>query len=326
MMRQRRHTFPRSQIPQFDGRIIRSRNNLRICPFRQNRTDRIVMSRQTVNLMLRPHIPNPRHGIPPAGDQQIQRRMEFQRKHPRQMSVIMSNDLIGLQIPTLDHFILRRREEVGMPLAEGQSADGADVSGEGNFEGIVGSHAGFGEVEYFDDAVASSGGEEGVGGVEGDGADPAEVGGEDGGEFPGGVPGGGWDGGGVVFSFHQNSTRTNRPAFPSTLPRSCSCLPTSRQNKGAIPRHRRRRSAPGRSLEQIRLPMKYQFTIRTICRRSSKRGIGTDIFPRTQTLQSLLSQFFHGPHSRRLLATARGIESLVFFPLKCQILHFGRIE
>lgn len=55
------------------------------------------------------------------------------------------------------------------------------MSGERDFQCVVGCDAGFGEVEYFNDAVSASGGEEGVGGVEGDGADPSEVGGEDGG-------------------------------------------------------------------------------------------------------------------------------------------------
>ena len=68
------------------------------------------MTRQTMNLMIRPHIPNPRHRIPPPGHQEIQRRVQLQREHPTQMPVIMPYDLIGLQIPTLDHLVLAPKE------------------------------------------------------------------------------------------------------------------------------------------------------------------------------------------------------------------------
>ena len=75
------------------------------------------------------------------------------------MSVIMPYDLIRFQIPALHELVLPGREQVGMMGTECQSPHWTDVSGEGDAQGVVAGHARLREVEYFDDAIGTAGGE-----------------------------------------------------------------------------------------------------------------------------------------------------------------------
>ena len=195
VMRQGRHAFARGQIPQFDGGIVRSGDNLRIGRFGQQRSHRVVVTGQAVDLVLGPHIPHPGHGIATAGHQQVQGGMELEREDAAQMPVIVPHDLIGFQIPALDLLVLAGTEQVGMSGAEGQAADGTDVPREGNLERIGGTDAGLGQVKDLDDPIGTAGGKHVVGGVEGDGPHPAQMRRQDGGEAPRRVPLGRWYGG-----------------------------------------------------------------------------------------------------------------------------------
>mmetsp|Transcript_29406 Transcript_29406/g.71014 ORF Transcript_29406/g.71014 Transcript_29406/m.71014 type:complete len:213 (-) Transcript_29406:440-1078(-) len=78
-----RHALARGEVPQFDGGVVGSGDDLRIRPLGQDRAHRIIVSRQTVHLVLRPHIPHPRHGVPPPRDQQVQRGMQLERENSR---------------------------------------------------------------------------------------------------------------------------------------------------------------------------------------------------------------------------------------------------
>jgi hypothetical protein len=45
--------------------------------------------------------------------------------------VIMSDDLIGLQIPAFDHLIFGAREQVWVTIGYSKTADGRDMSSQG---------------------------------------------------------------------------------------------------------------------------------------------------------------------------------------------------
>lgn len=76
------------------------------------------------------------------------------------------------------YLVLPSREEIRMPRANGETSNGGDVAGEGELE------LARGEVPDLDDSVACAGGEPLVPGLDGDGADPAEVTRDDAGELP----------------------------------------------------------------------------------------------------------------------------------------------
>lgn len=94
----------------------------------------------------------------------------------------MSDHFVRLQIPTLDHLVLCTREQLRMPWRDGQPANSGDVTGKGEFE-----RAGS-EVPDLDRTIAGSGSEPLVTRLHGEGADPAEVAGDDAEELPGRTP------------------------------------------------------------------------------------------------------------------------------------------
>ena len=154
MMRQRGLAFSGNQIPQFNGRIVTSGNDLGVGRLGENGPDGIVVSGQTVDLMFGPHIPDPGDGIAASRHQQIEGGMEGQAKDATEMPVIMSNDLIGFQIPTFDLFVFGGTEQVGMSVGKGETSNGTDMSGECELQGIAGSDGGFGKVPNLDRSVS----------------------------------------------------------------------------------------------------------------------------------------------------------------------------
>ena len=75
--------------------------------------------------------------------------------------MIMPYHFIGFQIPAFDHLVFAAGEKVGLPGRDGQAPDGGDVAGEGQAEGSRR------EVPDLDGAVAGSGGEPLVVGLDG---------------------------------------------------------------------------------------------------------------------------------------------------------------
>ena len=102
-----------------------------------------------------------------------------------------------------------------MSFAECQSPNGGNVSGQGNLQRVGRGDAGLGQVEYLNYAIASPGGEEGVGRVERYGTHPPQVGGDDRLSCPGRLPFGRGDvGGRRVLSLDEYTTGTDFPLSP----------------------------------------------------------------------------------------------------------------
>ena len=188
VMSQRRHALAGGQVPQLDGGIVRPGDDLRIGRFGEERPDRVVVAGQAVDLVLGPHVPHTGHGVPAAGHEQVQGGVELEGEDAAEVAVVVSHHLVGLQIPALDLLVFAGAEQVGVAGAEGQAADGADVAGEGDLEGVGSADGGLGQVEDLDDPVGPAGGEHVVGGVESDGPHPSQMRRQDGGEAPRCVP------------------------------------------------------------------------------------------------------------------------------------------
>ena len=116
--------------------------------------------------------------------------MESEGEDTGKVPVVVANDAVRFQVPALDHLVLPGGEHVRVALGDGEAANGVDVAGQGEEEGVGGGGGELGEGPELDGAVGGAGYEELVEGVDGDGADPAEVAGDHGGELPGGVVGG----------------------------------------------------------------------------------------------------------------------------------------
>ena len=208
MVRQRRHTLAGHQVPQSDGLIVTARNDVRSRRLTEQGADRMLVSGQDVHLMLGPHVPDAGDSVAAATDEQIEGGVEGEGVDATEVAVVVADDLVGFQVPAADAFVFGGAKEVGVAVGKGEAADGANVAGECELEGAFGADGSLGKVPYLDGAVSRASGEELVGGVEGEAADPAEVGGEDCGELPGSVPIGSRNGSCTgIRALHEDSTR-----------------------------------------------------------------------------------------------------------------------
>lgn len=76
-----------------------ARDHLGVGPAANKRADRVGVSSQDMDLVLRAHVPDASHRVAAASHQHVQHRVHVQAEHPRQVAVVMTNDFIVLQIP-----------------------------------------------------------------------------------------------------------------------------------------------------------------------------------------------------------------------------------
>ena len=102
-------------------------------------------------------------------EQEVQRGMESARVHAREVPVVVSDDLVDLEVPALDELIVTDREQVGRAFTHGHAADAADVPGERDLERAAG------QIPHLDRLVGRARHKPLVARLHGDAAHPAEV-------------------------------------------------------------------------------------------------------------------------------------------------------
>lgn len=176
VVRQGGKAFAGGQVPQFDGGVVRARGDLGVRWGGEYGRNGMLVPRQDVHGCFGAHVPHTRDRVAARRDENVQRRVQGQAVHARQVSVVMSNDLIRFQIPAFDHFVFSRRKEIGMSFGKGQSSDGTDMSREGQEQGVVRSGARLGQIPYFDGSIGRSRRKHGiVGWINGNRTDPAQM-------------------------------------------------------------------------------------------------------------------------------------------------------
>lgn len=92
------------------------------------------MSGQGVDAHFAAHVPHTGGGVPAAGDQDIYGGVERQAVDRRHVAVIIADDLVLFQVPAPHGLVFAAAEQVGIPGTQCDTANRADVSGEGEFE------------------------------------------------------------------------------------------------------------------------------------------------------------------------------------------------
>ena len=112
-----------SQVPQSDGGVVGCCDDLGISGLCEDTSHCVGVPSQGVDVDLGPHVPDPGHRVPAAGDQDIQGGMEREVIDSAEMTVVVTDHLVILQIPALDLSVLPGREEVGLSRGHRQTSD-----------------------------------------------------------------------------------------------------------------------------------------------------------------------------------------------------------
>lgn len=179
---QRTDALAGGQVPQTHCGVVGAGDDLRVRRLGHHTGHRVRVARQGVNIGLGSHIPYPGRGVSAGCGQHIDRGMQRQRVDGRQMAVVVTDDLVVLQIPALHLPILAATEQIRMLGADRQAAHCTDVACERELQLAAG------QVPDLDDTVRRSSGEPLVSRLHGDAAHPAGMARDDAGQLPGGVP------------------------------------------------------------------------------------------------------------------------------------------
>lgn len=76
------------------------------------------------------HIPDTGDTIATTRYKHVESRVQGEGVDTAQVAVVVTNDLVCLEIPALDHLVLAAREEVWVAWRHGKTANGADVTSE----------------------------------------------------------------------------------------------------------------------------------------------------------------------------------------------------
>lgn len=76
------------------------RHDLRINRLGSNVNNRILVSREDVDLRLGPHVPHSAHCIPPRSHEDVESRVKGQGVHAAEVAMVLANRLVLLQVPT----------------------------------------------------------------------------------------------------------------------------------------------------------------------------------------------------------------------------------
>ena len=76
------------------------------------------------------HIPNTGDTVAATRYEHVERRVQSEGVDAAEVAVVVTNDLVCLEIPALDHLVLAAREEVWVARRHGKTANGADVTSE----------------------------------------------------------------------------------------------------------------------------------------------------------------------------------------------------
>ncbi len=89
---------------------------------------------ETVDLCLGSHVPHASDRVSAGAHQYVERGMERERVAGAQMTMVVTNDLVGLQVPALDLLVLATREQVGVTWADADAPHRAHVASQGELE------------------------------------------------------------------------------------------------------------------------------------------------------------------------------------------------
>ena len=130
MVRQNRGGGSGDQIPRADLCICRSGHDLRLSRLGGHTVHGPAVSAQHHHLRLGADVPDAADRVPASGEDDIQRGVRGDAVDPAQMSVVIADNLVILQIPALDRLVLTTGEEVRRPSGDGDTPHSVGVSGQ----------------------------------------------------------------------------------------------------------------------------------------------------------------------------------------------------
>mmetsp|Transcript_9728 Transcript_9728/g.39391 ORF Transcript_9728/g.39391 Transcript_9728/m.39391 type:complete len:365 (+) Transcript_9728:110-1204(+) len=182
VVRQSVLALTRGEIPELHRAVVRAGDHLRVVLLRHDGPDGVVVAGEAKHLRLGPHVPHPARAVPAASHQHVQRGVQRERVHAGEVTVVVADHLVVLQVPALDHLVEAAREHVGVPVAHRQAHHLLDVTRQRQLE-LPG-----GEVPDLNRAIRGSGREPLVGGIHRDASNPTQVARDDAVELPRCVP------------------------------------------------------------------------------------------------------------------------------------------
>jgi hypothetical protein len=104
-----------ADIPKSDGLVVGASDYLGFIILTKDSFYSIRVSSEAMNLCLRPHVPDTSCSISTTCHKDIELWMKSQRIDAAEMAVIMSDNLILLEVPAQYLFVLATREQVRVP-------------------------------------------------------------------------------------------------------------------------------------------------------------------------------------------------------------------
>ena len=167
-----------ANVPQLDRLVVRAGDDLRFVSLADDGFNGVAVAGKRMHTSLRPHVPDSRRRVTPTGDQQIELRVQRKGENGAQVTVILADDLVLLEVPALNLLILASREQVWVAVRDPERSHSIDVTGEGQLQLALR------QVPELDGSIGRSRDEKLVHRIDGKTAHPASVPADHLGELP----------------------------------------------------------------------------------------------------------------------------------------------
>jgi len=157
------------KVPETDGAVHGTGEDLWVDSLASNGGYRVGVTSEDVDLGLGTYVPDSGSGVSASGDKDVEGGVDGQAVDTGEVTVVVSDDLVVLEIPALDLLVFSTGEEVGIAGTDTHSTNSGNVSSESQSKGTCG------KVPHFDGSICGSSDKPFVTDIDCDTSDPTRV-------------------------------------------------------------------------------------------------------------------------------------------------------
>lgn len=113
---------------------MRPGDYLRLIRLAEDCLDGVRVTGENVHRGLGSHVPYSCGGVSSTGDEEVELGVQGQGKHGTEVPMVLPHNLVLLEVPAFDCLVLAAREEIWVPVADGEVSHRVDVPGQGELE------------------------------------------------------------------------------------------------------------------------------------------------------------------------------------------------
>ena len=117
-----------SDVPETNHFVVGGCNDLRLITLTDDVFNCVGVTCKDMDLVLGTHVPDSSCGISASSDEEVELRVECECIDTTEVSVVLPDDFVLLQVPALHLLVFATREQVWVSIRNGKPSDSIDMT------------------------------------------------------------------------------------------------------------------------------------------------------------------------------------------------------